>query len=80
MLTHGDEYLGDVCPLSAYQTGRACHSVQGTAEELARDLNIDPARCVTVAQVSTIWRFTWSWSENRRRQLCESLPGTAGGL
>ena len=39
-----------------------CNSVQGTAEELARDLNIDPATLRTVAQVSTIWRFTWNWS------------------
>ncbi len=39
-----------------------CHSVQGTAEELARDLNIDPATLRYRSQVSTIWRFTWSWS------------------
>ena len=39
-----------------------CHSVQGTAEELARDSISTQLRCVTVAQVSTIWRFTWSWS------------------
>ncbi len=39
-----------------------CHSVQGTAEELAGDLKLTELRCVTAAQVSTIWRFTWSWS------------------
>lgn len=39
-----------------------CHSVQGTAEELARDLNIDPAtlryRCAGINHMA----FTSNWS------------------
>ncbi len=34
-----------------------CHSVQGTAEQL-RVIISTQLRCVTAAQVSTIWRFT----------------------
>lgn len=42
-----------------------CHSVQGTAEELARDLNIDPAslryRCAGINHMA----FSWNWSAKR---------------
>ncbi len=53
---------GDVCPLSAYQTGRAVPFGAGTAEELARDLNIDPAtlryRCAGINHMA----FYRNWS------------------
>lgn len=40
-----------------------CHSVQGTAEELAYDLNLNRPIYVTALPASTTWPFTWSWSE-----------------
>lgn len=72
---------GDVCPLSAYQTGRAVPFGAGERRKSWRVTSISTRlRCVTVARVSTIWRFTRAGAQNRRRQLRESLPGTAGGL
>ncbi len=53
---------GDVCTLSAYQAGRAVPFGAGTAEELARDLNIDPAtlryRCAGINHMA----FYSNWS------------------
>ncbi len=57
-----------------------CHSVQERRKSWRVTSISTQLRCVTVAQVSTIWRFTGAGAQNRRRQLCESLPGTAGGL
>lgn len=39
-----------------------CHSVQERRKSWRVTSISTQLRCVTVAQVSTIWRFTWSWS------------------
>jgi alpha-galactosidase len=57
-----------------------CHSVQGTAEELARDLDLDPAdlryRCAGINHMA----FYLSLEKNARRQLRQHLSGPAAGL
>ncbi len=39
-----------------------CHSVQERRKSWRVTSISIRLRCVTVAQVSTIWRFTWNWS------------------
>ncbi len=58
-----------------------CHSVQGTAEELAHDLDLDPAdlryRCAGINHMAFYLSLE---KKTRRRQLRQHLSGYAAGL
>ncbi|XPE67966.1 hypothetical protein ACNKHP_16030 [Shigella boydii] len=67
-------------PVIRISNRSGCAIRSGTAEGWRVISISDQLRCVTAAQVSTIWRFPGAGAQNRRRRLRESLPGTAGSL
>jgi alpha-galactosidase len=57
-----------------------CHSVQGTAEELAHDLDLDPADLLSLRGHQPYGVLSVAGEKTRRRQLRQHLSGYAAGL